>query len=292
MTKRCHIPFGTILVVLLAAFNASADFASCEDCQTATPAIPSVEQSIQTQEQIQANLEAQICAQYDACIPSSNCAKFLLEYVSHPAPHCGLTTFEKVSFRIYQLSGYEYINRYLRGTYPNESCTGVVTDLTNGLARLPSYSGRVWRNTNLPDTIRSQHSEGAVVTYSAFTSSSTARLATTMFSSRDQFLIYSQQGRTFMGVVAGEKEILFGAGTRFKVVRRKEIDGPPPSTRYVMIEIVAGESAADQRRRERAAIRASRSDWDSPVDSTDGFTWTCPTDLNAPIPASLPLSNE
>lgn len=91
--------------------------------------------------------------------------------------------------------------------------------VNDGLARLPDFTGTVYRGTTLPEDVLAQHREGAVVTYEAFTSSSRSR--DSAFSGSHRFVIQSKHGKQVEALsrYGREREVLFPAGTRFRVLR-------------------------------------------------------------------------
>ncbi len=95
--------------------------------------------------------------------------------------------------------------------------------LNAALARLPDQPGTVKRGAMLPESVLERYSVGAVVTEGAFTSTSTGP----GFSGPHRFLIYSRHGKRIEPYSAhpSEHEVLFAAGTRFRVLKVEPQDG-------------------------------------------------------------------
>ena len=91
------------------------------------------------------------------------------------------------------------------------------------LDKLPDHVGTVRRGTRLPDDVLAEHQVGKTVTYEAFTSTSTAH----GFRRQHRFVIYSRHGKLIERYSGHEveREVLFRAGSRFKVLEREERAG-------------------------------------------------------------------
>ena len=92
--------------------------------------------------------------------------------------------------------------------------------VNDALARLPDHVGVVRRGTTLPSDELARHVPGAEVTYDAFTSASTG----SGYLGRHRFVIHSRHGKSVQPYSAyrGELEVLFAAGTRFRVLEVDE----------------------------------------------------------------------
>ena len=88
------------------------------------------------------------------------------------------------------------------------------------LAKLPDHVGTVRRGTDLPAEVLAEHQVGATVTYKAFTSTSTAG----GYGRPHRFVIQSKRGKLIERYSGhqSENEVLFAAGTRFKVLARED----------------------------------------------------------------------
>jgi len=111
-----------------------------------------------------------------------------------------------------------------------ESATfeAIIRAATNGLMRLPSYSGVVYRAVHQLDP--SPYRPGAVVTDPAFVSTSMDpdKVAKMAWQPGDTvFVIQSKTGRRvdFLTGIADEHEVLFPPGCRFQVLKRAEQNG-------------------------------------------------------------------
>jgi len=101
------------------------------------------------------------------------------------------------------------------------------------LDRLPDHVGTVRRGTVLPDDVLAAHQVGEIVTYKAFTSTSTGH----GFSKPHRFTISSKRGKLIERYSGHEveNEVLFRAGTRFKVLEREDKGGG--EVHFRMIEV-------------------------------------------------------
>ena len=101
------------------------------------------------------------------------------------------------------------------------------------LAKLPDHVGTVRRGTELPDNVLADHQPGAIVTYKAPTSTSTG----TGWEDRHRFVTLSKRGKLIKHYSGHEREneVLFPAGTRFKVLEREDQGGG--KIRFLMQEV-------------------------------------------------------
>lgn len=131
---------------------------------------------------------------------------------------CGLTIAEMYAIYDYTSSGYRQLNEKLRsgGEVP-EKYRVYKEVLNSALAKLKPFEGEVKRGVSkLPFEVFKQHAVGEVISYEAFTSSSTGN----GFGASQRFIIQSKRGRYVdpISSVEGEKEVIFPAGTKFKVL--------------------------------------------------------------------------
>ncbi len=159
-----------------------------------------------------------------------------VESVSHNSgfQSCGLSTAEVVAIIWYCGSGYGSLNGALRSTDPAviEKYKPFKDTLNAALKKLSPYEGYTTRGSQLPDSIRAQHTVGNVVNYSAFTSTS----LTHGFGGTDVFIIKSKTGR-YVGSYSqsySENEVLFASDTQFKILSVRKENG---INQYVMEEV-------------------------------------------------------
>ena len=137
-----------------------------------------------------------------------------------------LTDQEIVALYHYTGSGYRSLTNalhregYNRVKLPKGAENYKLT-LARALSKLPDFRHRgLKRGAPLPQKIQDRYQVGAIVPEFAFTSSSTTR----PFSGNTQFIIHSKHGTRVdkMSAFPSENEVLFTAGTRFRVLRRRE----------------------------------------------------------------------
>lgn len=147
---------------------------------------------------------------------------------------CGMSDAEILAIKWYTGNNYNWINGALRSGGPEaEKVRPFQRMLDSALDKLRSFEGEVKRGTTLPPQIAEQHSEGKIVDYSAFTSTSLAK----GFGGSHQFVIKSKKGK-YVGshsTVYSEHEVLFKAGTKFKILSKETID---TTTKIVMEEVL------------------------------------------------------
>lgn len=132
--------------------------------------------------------------------------------------NCNMDLQERMALAEYTGNLYRCMNRALYSG-KDEAYPTLNESLKAALKRFPSYEGFVFRGSNLPESVLEKHLVGTTITYPAYTSTSTNPYIAEEFGTH-QFLIYSQSGRPVMGRsgVGGEQEVLFDAGTRFRVL--------------------------------------------------------------------------
>ncbi len=94
--------------------------------------------------------------------------------------------------------------------------------LNDALDKIPDQSGRFWRNVDMSAAEQAAYSPGSVHTWAAFSSSSTHQ---NVFGNRNtRFVIRGLHGKDIREYSAypREDEVLFKAGTRVRVVNRRE----------------------------------------------------------------------
>lgn len=120
---------------------------------------------------------------------------------------------------------YQDLNTALRedDTYMIAQMSGFATTLSAGLAKLPIHTGYVHRVTDLPYDIIGELMPGAIFTDMAFMSASAKK---SPFTGTVEFVIYSRSGRRIEGYsnYPNETEVLFPAGTDFRVIKVEEGD--------------------------------------------------------------------
>ena len=145
------------------------------------------------------------------------------------APRHGMNDPELTSVYSYTTEdgrwSYKTLNPALRSRDPADAARmRDYRDTVNAaLAKLPDHVGTVRRGTNLPSDVLAAHQPGAIVTYKAPTSTSKGD----GWDKRHRFVIYSKRGKVIEQYSAHdiEREVLFPAGTRFRVIERNELGG-------------------------------------------------------------------
>ena len=139
---------------------------------------------------------------------------------------------ERKAINSYTSGKYEGINGFLRGSQPGSPEIIHLIDLiSSGLAKLPSYRGKVYRYVNLSNSIISnKYVKGTNVRETFFVSSSITREGTKIDSfmklplldknkTHVLFMIESIRGKeiSLYSVYPFEKEVLFDKNTTFNV---------------------------------------------------------------------------
>jgi hypothetical protein len=202
---------------------------------------------------------------------------------------CNLTRQERFALGNYMGDLYQCLNRALY-TGHGQQFSAVTNSLNSALRKFPKYEGFVLRGSNLPANILNRHRVGETVTYPAYTSTSTNRYIADAFGDEGQlFLIYSRTGRPVMGLAQDENEVLFKAGTRFRVLKAEK-------NKFIMREVTGQESStqakAEDKRVLALAQEASKaqaqtnSQTESSEEQDNPDVWSCPLN-NQKIPALL-----
>ena len=150
-----------------------------------------------------------------------------------------LTTSEQAALSSYMASSYGTINPILFSKKPLDQGMQAYKDtLDSALRRLPAHTaGKVIRYVDLPEKVADAHQAGATVCYDAYTS--TSKTTGWTWTGRHRFVIYpGKRGRAVYQINDGEGEVLFEAGTCFKVISRiDKMDEKKPITEFVMAEV-------------------------------------------------------
>lgn len=227
--------------------------------------------------------EMQVCM-YGSSSKISDCIKYgsSRTFSSSTAfGNCNLDLQEGYVLTNYMGSLYGCMNRALYSDKPTVYPT-LNSSLNSALDRFPAYEGFVFRGSNLPPQVLEKHQVGKTITYPAYTSSSTNPEVARNFGTH-QFLIYSKSGRPIMGINGGgsEYEVLFKAGTRFRVLAVK-------GAHHILRE-VTGQETESQEKAEDARILQLAQEAKKNFKSDYSLTpdkWGCPLD-DKKIPARL-----
>jgi hypothetical protein len=134
----------------------------------------------------------------------------------------------------YTASEYVALNRGLRTPAEQGKYESYKEELNAALDKIPDYKGEVHRGATLPEDVLQLHQIGSIVTYSGFTSTSVAH----GFGGAERIIIYSTHGKYIDAISSchGEEEVLFKAGTKFKVLDRHQ-DTPGGEIDIIMEEV-------------------------------------------------------
>ena len=124
-------------------------------------------------------------------------------------------------------SHYRKLNQELRDAFegqraPPKRIEDYALTLNDALDRLPDQAGRFWRNVQMSAAEQAAYSPGSIHTWAAFSSASTRQ---DVFGSRNtRFVIRGRHGKDIRRYSAypREDEVIFKAGTRVRVVGRRE----------------------------------------------------------------------
>lgn len=160
------------------------------------------------------------------------------------AQSLGLTAAEHSMIHLYTGKGFVDINRMLYGIEPFKKDSLPVLKpaadvLSQALAKLPNYSGRVVRCLSLPPDKLALYQVDEIIKHDAFTSATTGTLDVFAMESV-RMVIMSKKGKrvAIFSTVPEEKEVLFDKGTQFAVksVEKKIVDGRK-ITEIVLLEV-------------------------------------------------------
>lgn len=225
-------------------------------------------------------LSKDYCKEYAACMIGTEDAidadcstKIALDMYSGDSEsgNCNLSLQERHALEEYMGSLYGCLNRSLYSK-KGASFPTLKGSLNSSLRRFPAYEGFVFRGSDLPKAVLDAHQVGQTVTYPAYTSTSTNLDIANNFGTH-KFLIHSKSGRPIMGIQGGEGEyeVLFTAGTRFRVLAVK-------NEKYIMRE-VSGKETESQAKAEDARILKlaleAKNKFD-PASRGTPDTWSCP----------------
>ncbi len=183
--------------------------------------------------------------------------------------NCGLSPEEQASLDFYVNMGYKCMNNYLRNPVQDLVALEIYKEkLNSALDKFPNYIGVVTRGATMPSEVRKLHKIDSVVTYPAFTSTSTS----TAFSGKDIFYIFSRTGKPIMNQgLDEENEVLFKSGTQFKVV---SVFNKMDKNYYILIELIPGDRPAIIERFKNYTMKAIFKNTNSSPRSPD--LYTCP----------------
>jgi hypothetical protein len=148
---------------------------------------------------------------------------------------CDLTVAELLAIENYTRSAYSSLNSALRSKDALAQSDKAFADvLSAALHKLTPIKGKVLRGTDVGSELRKKLVPGAIITLSAFTSTSVSQ----PFGGEDQFVIHSKTGRYIapLSNSPGEEEVLFDEGTKFRVLSKKLGD----RNEYVLEEVTGG----------------------------------------------------
>ncbi len=133
----------------------------------------------------------------------------------------GIPTEDLIAIRGYTNNDWAQLNMALRTGDAVELARlqEYLTRATSGLRQLPSYQGTVTRHVHFSVDMRAVYQEGAIVTEQAFTSTMARGGVAAQREGNTLMIIESLSGKniSLISRVAGENEVLFMPGTRFRV---------------------------------------------------------------------------
>ena len=135
-----------------------------------------------------------------------------------------LTIFEKAIVYKYSEDGYQDLNEQLRLNQEKQiPIFGKI--LSECLAKLPNFTGNVYRSINLNDEEYNRYCDNEIIVESFFISTSRSKLIGNQFGSF-RFEIFSQTGKCIENIskFANEKEVVINYNTTFRVVSVNEIN--------------------------------------------------------------------
>ena len=154
-------------------------------------------------------------------------------YAQAPARFRKMEKHEYAAMRAYTGSHYDFINRYLRGNPEDvaeytreeiEQVKSIMRIVNSGLSKLPGYNGDVrrgiWLDRRAWREAKARYKVGEIKTENAFTS--TSKVRGREFGGNVKFYVKSKVGKDVAGISihGSEAEILFAAGSRFKVKKQ------------------------------------------------------------------------
>lgn len=157
-------------------------------------------------------------------LPAS-AAHDILDHIEEEYPRFSkyLSEEQFAAVATYSAEYYATINRALRKGTMNQKQKQYVKALNSALDRIKPTEGKVYRGAEVPRKIVAMYKPGKVVQEKAFTSTALSQRVAKDFMSYSgsvMFVIHSKTGREISSLSATgshEKEVLFKAGTKFKV---------------------------------------------------------------------------
>lgn len=280
---RSHKILGLFFVLFLSTGSVWAEDLSCpqEEPSKVEGFMKEIHQRLQA-----GTLSQVFCKEMIGCLtsttdyyPSACLAETILEDLPKSG-NCNLDLQERLVLTNYMGGLYSCMNRALYNSKQDLAFPTLNNSLNSALKRFPAYEGFVFRGSSLPKAVLDQHQVGKTITYPAYTSSSTDQGISNDFGAQ-QFLIYSHTGRPIMGLHAGENEVLFIAGTRFRVLAVK-------GNRYFLREVTGTETESAAKAEDVRILKlaqAAKEKFD-PASKAIPDDWTCPLD-DKKIPARL-----
>lgn len=137
----------------------------------------------------------------------------------------GLTDEEGAAIYAYTTNLYKKINPKMRAGKLSKKDEGFISVVEQGLAKLPAFEGVTYRRVDLAEADLSRYQVGAVVTETAFTSSS-KKQGLSSFDGYVQFEIIGKNGKQIekLSKYPQQYEVLFGEKTKFYVEDYQEND--------------------------------------------------------------------
>ncbi len=136
---------------------------------------------------------------------------------------CYMSLPEYAAITDYIAIGYQLMNRALRNrdTQSLEQQKYKIKLLISALDKVLPFEGWVKRGAEIHPSLLNDHQVGNVVTYPAFTSTSTGA----GFSGSVRYLIKSHSCRPVPEYINYENEVICLPGTKFKILYRNDVDG-------------------------------------------------------------------
>jgi hypothetical protein len=134
-----------------------------------------------------------------------------------------LTRLEGLALFNYGTEAYKSINPALWSATPSPHALAYRDFMNQALDKLPPFAGTVKRGVRLTTKDLDGMTVGKEIVFRAFTSC-TADMNLDEFESDDRLIIHSRNGRDISQLTShpNEREVLFKAGSRYKVLRRTE----------------------------------------------------------------------
>lgn len=140
-----------------------------------------------------------------------------------------VSTDDLIGLREYTQNGYQKMNEGLRGSRVElKKMAPVIKTAASGLNDLPAVKGTVYRGANMTPERLAAYKVGEVVSERGFTSTTVnkamviGKATEQQFNKNSMFVIKSKGGGRDVSILSAypdEKEVLFGPGTEFKVLK-------------------------------------------------------------------------